>query len=167
MANRRELAVGHRGRSGDQWDVWQATYSPVGADGYPEPIWDKRTGRIDPQVAAYWRERYDLSHILRRDWATLGPKLRGKLQIHVGDMDNYYLNDAVYLLEDFLRSASPARRGDGELRRPRGALLERRPDAPQRALPAALSAAGAAVGRRSHAPHRAAGGGYGELALLN
>ncbi|HZF68766.1 MAG TPA: hypothetical protein VEZ47_12055 [Gemmatirosa sp.] len=107
QANRRELALGTRGRSGDQWDVWQATYSPVGRDGYPQPIWDKRTGRIDPQVAAYWRERYDLSHILRRDWATLGPKLRGKLQIHVGDMDNYYLNDAVYLLEDFLRSATP------------------------------------------------------------
>jgi hypothetical protein len=107
QANRRELALGTRGRSGDQWDVWQATYSPVGRDGYPQPIWDKRTGRIDPRVAAYWRERYDLSHILRRDWATLGPKLRGKLQIHVGDMDNYYLNDAVYLLEDFLKSASP------------------------------------------------------------
>lgn len=107
MANRRELALGTRGRSGDQWDVWQATFSPAGEDGYPVPIWDKVTGRIDPRVAAYWRERYDLAHILRRDWATLGPKLRGKLQIHVGDMDNYYLNDAVYLLEDFLKTANP------------------------------------------------------------
>jgi hypothetical protein len=107
MANRRELALGTRGRSGDQWDVWQATYSPAGADGYPVPIWDKATGRIDPRVAAHWRERYDLSHVLRRDWATLGPKLRGKLQLHVGDMDNYYLNNAVYLLEDFLKTADP------------------------------------------------------------
>jgi hypothetical protein len=105
--NRRELALGTRGRSGDQWDIWQAVYSPVGADGYPKPIWDKLTGRIDPAVAAYWREHYDLSWILRRDWQTLGPKLRGKLHIYVGDMDNYYLNNAVYLVEDFLKTAAP------------------------------------------------------------
>jgi hypothetical protein len=105
--NRRELAIASKGRSGDQWDIWQAVYSPVGADGYPQPIWDKVTGTIDPKVAAHWRENYDLSHILRRDWATLGPKLRGKLQIHVGDMDNYYLNNAVYLVEDFLKTANP------------------------------------------------------------
>ncbi len=105
--NRRELVLGSRGRSGDQWDIWQAVYSPVGPDGYPMPIWDKRTGTIDRRVAEHWREHYDLGHILRRDWATLGPKLRGKLKIYVGDMDNYYLNNAVYLVEEFLRSADP------------------------------------------------------------
>lgn len=105
--NHRELALGSNGRSGDQWDVWQSVYSPAGSDGYPKPIWDKRTGKIDKEVAAYWREHYDLSHILRRDWATLGPKLRGKLRIYVGDMDNYYLNNAVYLVEEFLRTANP------------------------------------------------------------
>ncbi len=100
--NRREMVLGSHGRSGDQWDIWQAVYSPVGADGYPKPIWDKATGVIDHAVASYWREHYDLSHILRRDWTTLGPKLTGKLFIYVGDMDTYYLNDAVYLVEDFL-----------------------------------------------------------------
>jgi hypothetical protein len=101
--NRRELVLGSHGRSGDQWDIWQAVFSPVGADGYPKPIWDKLTGRIDREVAEYWKEHYDLSYILRRDWKTLGPKLKGKLHIYVGDMDNYYLNNAVYLAEDFLR----------------------------------------------------------------
>ncbi len=105
-SNQRELALGTRGRSGDQWDIWQAVYSPVGADGYPKPIWDKLTGEIDQSVAEYWREHYDLSHILRRDWKTLGPKVRGKLKIYVGDMDNYYLNNAVYLVEDFLTQAT-------------------------------------------------------------
>jgi hypothetical protein len=105
--NHRELALGTTTRSGDQWDVWQSVYSPVGADGYPKPIWDKLTGKIDKEVAAYWREHFDLSHILRRDWATLGPKLRGKLRIYVGDMDNYYLNNAVYEVEKFLKAASP------------------------------------------------------------
>jgi hypothetical protein len=75
-------------------------------DGYPKPIWDKLTGEIDPEVAAYWRENYDLRHILERDWAELGPKLRGKLHIYCGDMDNYYLNNAVYLMEEFLESTT-------------------------------------------------------------
>jgi hypothetical protein len=102
--NQRELVLGTNGRSGDQWDIWQAVYSPVGSDGYPQPIWEKRTGRIDRAVANHWKENYDLSHILQRDWKTLGPKLRGKLKIYVGDMDNYYLNNAVYLVEDFLKN---------------------------------------------------------------
>jgi len=106
-ANYHELAIATKGRSGGQWDIWQAVYSPVGADGYPRPIFDKVTGVIDKEVARYWRDRYDLSYILRRDWRTLGPKLRGKLHIYVGDMDNYYLNNAVSMVEDFLRTADP------------------------------------------------------------
>ncbi len=105
--NHYEFALASRGRSGDQWDVWESVYSPVGPDGYPARIWDRLTGTIDPKVAAYWKEHYDLSYILRRDWKTLGPKLRGKLRIYVGDMDNYYLNNAVYAVEDFLKQADP------------------------------------------------------------
>lgn len=104
--NQKEAALGSKGRSGDQWDIWQATYSPVGEDGYPKPIWDKATGVIDREVATYWRENYDLSHILERDWATLGPKLHDKINVYVGDMDNYYLNNAVYLTEERLRGLS-------------------------------------------------------------
>ena len=98
--NRMELVLGTRTRSGQQFDIWEAVYSPVGADGYPARLWDKRTGVIDPKVAEHWRENYDLGHILRRDWDKgLGKKLEGKLHIYVGDMDNYYLNNAVYLVE--------------------------------------------------------------------
>jgi hypothetical protein len=103
-SNHRELAIGTHSRSGDQWDIWEAVFSPVGEDGYPKRIWDKLTGEIDPTVAAYWREHYDLRYILERDWQTLGPRLAGKIHIYCGDMDNYYLNDAVYLMEDFLKS---------------------------------------------------------------
>ena len=106
--NRYEYLLGTRGRSGDQWDVWESVYSPVGDDGYPRRIWDRLTGKIDPVTAAYWKEHYDLSHILQRDWATLGPKLRGKLRLYVGDMDNYYLNNAVYEVENFLRTKPEA-----------------------------------------------------------
>ena len=111
-ANHYELVLGTHSRSGQQWDIWQAVYSPLGSDGYPQPIWDKRTGEIDHQVAEYWREHYDLSHIVRRDWKTLGPQLQGKIHIYCGDMDNYYLNNAVYLTEDFLRAADPPFEGE-------------------------------------------------------
>jgi len=103
--NQYELALGTKGRSGQQWDIWQAVYSPQGADGYPKPIFDKITGQIDHEVATYWRDHYDLRYLMERDWATLGPKLRGKLHVYAGTMDNIYLNDAVYLMEDFLKSA--------------------------------------------------------------
>ncbi|QJW90280.1 hypothetical protein HNV11_13290 [Spirosoma taeanense] len=102
--NHRELVMGTHSRSGDQFDIWEAVYSPVGPDGYPKRIWNKLTGDIDATVAEYWREHYDLLHILRRDWKTLGPKVAGKIHIYCGDMDNYYLNNAVYLMEDFLKS---------------------------------------------------------------
>jgi hypothetical protein len=103
--NQLELALGTNSRSGEQWDIWQAVYSPVGDDGYPKPIWDKQTGKIDRKVAEYWRENYDLGYILKRDWPKIGRKLEGKIHIYCGDMDNYYLNNAVYLVEDFLKSA--------------------------------------------------------------
>lgn len=101
--NHYELALGDKTRSGEQWDIWEAVYSPQGDDGYPKRIFNKLTGEIDKEVAAYWKEHYDLRHILQRDWATLGPKLQGKIHIYCGDMDNLYLNDAVYLMEDFLK----------------------------------------------------------------
>jgi len=105
-ANHLELVLGNNSRSGGQYDIWEAVFSPMDDDGYPRRAWDKRSGEIDAEVAEYWRDNYDLRHILERDWDTLGPKLTGKLHIYVGDMDNYYLNNAVYLTEDFLESTS-------------------------------------------------------------
>ena len=88
--NHYELVVGDKSRSGGQWDIWEATYSPVGADGYPKRLWDKTTGQIDRTVAAEWR-RYDLRHILETNWARLGPKVGHKLNVYVGDMDSVLL----------------------------------------------------------------------------
>ena len=104
--NHMELVIGDKTRSGGQWDIWEAVFSPMGEDGYPMRIWDKKTGEINHDVAEYWRENYDMRHILERDWETLGPKLQGKLNVMVGDMDNFHLNNAVYLLEDFLESTT-------------------------------------------------------------
>ncbi len=104
--NHKELVFGTKGRSGGQRDVWLTLFGPAGEDGYPRHVWDKKTGVIDPEVAEYMRENYDLRHILQRDWATLGPKLVGKIHIYVGEMDNSYLNNAVYLMEEFLESTT-------------------------------------------------------------
>jgi hypothetical protein len=105
-SNHKELALGDKSRSGQQFDIWEATYSPQGEDGYPVRIWDKKTGEINKEVAEYWKENYDLRHILERDWDELGPRLQGKINIYCGDMDNYYLNNAVYLMEEFLESTT-------------------------------------------------------------
>ena len=101
-----ELAVGDDSRSGGQWDIWQATYGPVGADGYPAPIWNKKTGVIDKKVAAYWKQNYDLRNILETNWPTLGPKLANKINVYVGDADTYYLNMGVRMLNGFLSKAT-------------------------------------------------------------
>jgi hypothetical protein len=109
--NYMELAQGDRSRSGGQYDIWQAVFSPVGADGYPKPIFDKVSGVIDSAVAAYWREHFDLSHIIARDWATLAPKLKGKIHLYVGNGDNYYLTDSVYYGQEVLESLQPPYEG--------------------------------------------------------
>jgi hypothetical protein len=109
--HRLELAVGSRGRSAGQWAIWEAAYGPVADDGYPQPIWDPVTGVIDRNVAEYWREFFDLAEHLRRNWSVLGPKLAGEIHVAVGDMDSFYLELAVYLLQETLDSMTdpPAR----------------------------------------------------------
>jgi hypothetical protein len=92
--------------SGGQWGAWNAVFSPRGADGLPVPLWDPQTGHIDHSVAQQWK-KYDLRLLLEENWKTLAPKLRGKLHIAAGEADDYFLNDAVHLLDDFLAEADP------------------------------------------------------------
>jgi hypothetical protein len=94
-----EYVLGTHTRSTEQWAIWQAVFSPAGPDGYPADVLDPLTGVIDKKVVAYWHDHYDLTAILKRDWATLGPKLEGKLHLAVGDGDTYFLNNAVHLLQ--------------------------------------------------------------------
>jgi hypothetical protein len=105
-SNQWELVLGTHGRSGEQWDIWQAVFSPVGPDGYPAEIFNQTTGIIDKSVAEYWRQHYDLTAILQRDWPTLGPKLVGKLHVMVGTADTYYLDHAVHLMQRALEATT-------------------------------------------------------------
>jgi hypothetical protein len=115
-----EEVLGSRCRSGQQLAAWEAAYGPVGEDGYPMPLWDKRTGKIDHEVARYMQDHnYDLAYYIRKNWAFLGPKLSGKINIAVGDMDNYYLNLAVYRLQEIFKySSNPHYEGTFEYGRP-------------------------------------------------
>ncbi len=107
---RLEAVLGSNIRSGQQIAAWDAAYGPVGKDGYPRPIWDRLTGKIDREVALYMRDNgYDLRYNLEKNWPTIGKDLAGKIHVYCGDMDNYYLNLAVYLLEDFLKAAENPR----------------------------------------------------------
>ena len=94
--------VGDNSRSGGQWDIWEAAFGPIADNGYPMRVWNKRTGKIDHQVAVQWK-KYDLHEYLKSNWSLIGNDLKGKLFIYTGDMDSYYLNNAMELLEGFLK----------------------------------------------------------------
>ena len=102
--SRLEAVLGTRGRSGDQMDIFMGVFGPVGPDGYPKLLYDKWTGVIDKSVVDYWREHYDLRHIVERDWKSIGPKLAGKIHIFMGDQDTYLLEEAVFKMQQFLES---------------------------------------------------------------
>jgi hypothetical protein len=86
---------------GFEWDK----HTPVGSDGYPKPVWDLATGKIDREVVQSMKEHdYDLREFLERNWSRIGSQLEGKLHVFCGDEDGGYANYAVYLLEGFLEN---------------------------------------------------------------
>ena len=89
--------------SGRQWGAWNAAYGPRGKAGRPVPLWDPETGVIDRSVTWHW-EQYDLRLVLEQNWDELASKLQGKLNVWVGEMDDYHLNNAVHLLDEFLQT---------------------------------------------------------------
>jgi hypothetical protein len=91
---------------GRDWGSWNATFGPRGDDGLPKALWDGKTGKIDKSVLEHWK-KYDLRMHLEKNWTTLAPKLRGKIRITVGEMDDYFLNNAVHLLDNFISKAQP------------------------------------------------------------
>jgi hypothetical protein len=111
--NIKEEVAGSRYRSGGQWAAWNALFGPVAEDGYPKPLWNPLTGEIDPVIAQWMIERYDLTYYLRENWSEVGSKLVGKLHFFTGRKDNWYIEQAIYLLEEFFEGTkTPAYRPD-------------------------------------------------------
>ncbi len=100
--SRQEAVLGTRGRSGGQMDAFHATFGPTDADGYPAKLWDPETGAIHPDVAKYWREHYDLTALLQREWDRVGLRLAGKIHVTMGTKDTFYLDAAAHRLQEFL-----------------------------------------------------------------
>ncbi|MGH8062928.1 MAG: alpha/beta hydrolase [Pseudoxanthomonas sp.] len=98
------------GEYGGQLASFDWVFSPRGADGRPMPMFDRDTGAVDPAVAAYWRQHYDISDRLKRQWPTLGKDLDGKLHIIIGDADTFHLDGAARKLQQVLQAlgAKPA-----------------------------------------------------------
>jgi hypothetical protein len=104
--NRFELVSGTHGRSGEQLDIWSAVYGPQGNDGYFEPLFNKRTGEINPAVAQYWKEHYDLLYYLQQNWPTVGPKLVDKIHVYTGTADTYLLNNSTKQLQEWMKTTT-------------------------------------------------------------
>ena len=102
--NHFELVNGTHGRSGEQLDIWSAVFGPLGKDGYFEPLFDKRTGEMHPEVAQYWKEHYDIRYHMEKNWYSLGPKLVDRIHVFVGDADNFFLNNGVHKLQDWMKT---------------------------------------------------------------
>jgi enterochelin esterase-like enzyme len=89
--------------SGGQWGAWNALYSPKGKDGLPKSIFNPVTGEINKEVAEHWK-KYDLLQFTSDNWSELGPKIKGKIHIWMGDMDNFYLNNSMRDFDEYLKT---------------------------------------------------------------
>lgn len=91
------------GPYGGQIASFEWVFSPRGPDGRPVPLFDRTTGAIDPEVAAYWRNHYDIVERLKKNWSTIGPDLQGKIHFWVGTDDTFYLDGAAHSLQSTLQ----------------------------------------------------------------
>jgi hypothetical protein len=91
------------GDYGGQIASFDAVFSPRGEDGRPMPVFDRETGKLYPEVVKVWEERYDIDSYLRNNWKNIGPKLKGKIHLWVGTVDNFHLDDSARLLEKTLK----------------------------------------------------------------
>jgi len=88
---------------GGQLGSFEWVFSPRGKDGRPMRLFDRKTGEVNHDVAMAW-QKYDIRKILEDNWETLGPKLKGKLHVHMGEVDTFYLEGATKLLKQSLET---------------------------------------------------------------
>jgi hypothetical protein len=90
------------GSYGGQAASFEWVFSPRAKDGGPMPLFDRDTGTVDAKVVAYWREHYDIAHLLQTHWPRLKPDLDGKIHVAVGSADTFYLDGAAHHLQAVL-----------------------------------------------------------------
>ncbi len=100
QAAKLETVLGHEG---GQLRSFEWAFSPRRADGTPALLFDRESGAVDPAVAAYWRDNYDIGHRIEADWPRLKRDLDGKVHLTVGAADSYYLDGSAHKLEAAFR----------------------------------------------------------------
>jgi S-formylglutathione hydrolase FrmB len=91
------------GPYGGQMASFDWVFSPKGPDGRPMQLFDRRTGAVDPVVARYWRDHYDIAYRLQRDWPAIRNDLDGKIHVIVGTADTFHLDGAAHKLQAVLQ----------------------------------------------------------------
>jgi enterochelin esterase-like enzyme len=91
------------GPYGGQMASFDWVFSPRGPDGRPEPMFDRGTGKVNPEIARYWRDHYDIAYRIQTQWPQLKPDLDGKIHVIVGTDDTFYLNESAELLKAVLQ----------------------------------------------------------------
>ena len=105
-----EGVLGPNNTSGQQWDSWMACWgTPDPAnEAVAKPLFDAKTGALDHAEAKAY-EAYDIRLLLARDPERYVPLFAQNVRILCGELDNYYLNEAVSLLkEELARHDLPA-----------------------------------------------------------
>jgi hypothetical protein len=90
------------GAYGGQFASFDWVFSPKGPDGRPLQLFDRTTGTVNPEIAAWWRDNYDIAWRLERDWPRLRRLLDGKIHIIVGTADTFHLDGAAHRLDAVL-----------------------------------------------------------------
>jgi S-formylglutathione hydrolase FrmB len=90
------------GAYGGQFASFDWVFSPKGPDGRPQQMFDRATGAVNPEIALYWRDHYDIAWRLEHDWPALRRDLDGKIHIIVGTADTFHLDGSVHLLQAVL-----------------------------------------------------------------
>ena len=91
------------GEYGGQLASFNWVFSPRGQDGRPMRMFDIYSGAIDPDVAQYWEDHYDVANLLRKNWEKIGPQINGKIHLTVGTADTFHLDEPVRLLEQTIK----------------------------------------------------------------
>jgi S-formylglutathione hydrolase FrmB len=91
------------GPAGGQMASFDWVFSPKGPDGRPMQMFDRRTGAVNPEVAAYWRDHYDIAYRLEHNWPALRDQLDGKIHVIVGTEDTFHLDGSAHKLRAVLQ----------------------------------------------------------------
>jgi S-formylglutathione hydrolase FrmB len=91
------------GPYGGQMASFDWVFSPRGADGRPQQMFDRATGKVNPEVVRYWRDHYDIAYRIETHWPLLKPDLDGKIHVIVGTADTFYLNESAELMKAVLQ----------------------------------------------------------------